>query len=73
MKGLFEDDFANLIIGREGENLTVEIEMTASDERKRKVHINSDQLSDLENFIHKMIVEIEDEQRKKLPFWKRIW
>lgn len=73
MKALFEDDFANLIIGREGENLTVEIEMTSSDEPKRKVHINIDQLVDLEHFIHKMVVEIEDEQRKKLPFWKRLW
>lgn len=70
MKGLFENDDTNLIIGREGEKLTVELTDSVI---KLKIKIKSDQLIDLEQFVHKMILEIENEQWKKIPFWKRLF
>jgi flagellar biosynthesis chaperone FliJ len=59
MKALFE----TLTIGREGEKINLE----------GKAEIDRNDAIKMQRFLTELIQEIEQEQRNKLPFWRRFW
>lgn len=69
MKALFEEEEKQLIIGREGDKLTIE----AIDESGIIIDFSFplSEANKVQGFIEKMNMEIEGEQEESKSFWKR--
>lgn len=76
MKALFEEDKKELIIGREGNKLTLKLVVYSegmSESRKTEISFSYEESLKIESFIGKMNNEIEENQTTSKSFWSNIF